>query len=344
MKLGIFGSVHDAQCQAVQNIAEQKGVEVLLIDSQGINQGHDASFDGSEFYYQGKSTADVGCWYLRYIMSCLPPVFEASDKFYLFSDWFTEYMHRREKQGFQLATLLSLGFQGVPVVNSPEHASVVQLKAFQLQAAKSLGLTCPKTLITNSVDRARNFIKDAGTTVCKPSMGGGLCKEIGDEELSTLDRIVKAPVIFQKKVQGISIRLTIIGDELVSAVSIPTLATDYRNDPRYIAGEQVYEEVTIPKSLVEQSIALMRSCGLVFSGLDFIRQDDGSFVFLEANSSPIYLDIEQKTEAPITRKLVEYMLFLANEPDWYRATLNQASRTKSFLQYAYPFNPHRMTE
>lgn len=156
--------------------------------------------------------------------------------------------------------------------------------------------------------------------------------------MSRLDQIVKSPVIFQSQVLGTSVRLTLIGEELVSAVSIPTSHMDYRQDPVYASGQQLYEKVMVPDELVQKCVTLMRACGLVFSGLDFIKRPDGSYVFLEANSSPIYLDIEQKTKTPITEKLVEYMLFLANEPSWYKERMNQAERPKSFLKYANPFS------
>lgn len=338
MKLGIFGSEHDAQCQAVRAIAQRKGCEVVIVESQGLNLGQEAAFDGEDFSYGDIKLSDVGCWYLRYIMSCLPPAFEASGEYFLFSDWFTEYMQRRERQGFQLSALLALSLRGRPLVNSPEHGSVIQLKPFQLQAARAAGLECPKTLITNSPKRANAFIQEVEQAVYKPTMGGGLCQKVDDEAMSRLDQIVKSPVIFQSQVLGTSVRLTLIGEELVSAVSIPTSHMDYRQDPVYASGQQLYEKVMVPDELVQKCVTLMRACGLVFSGLDFIKRPDGSYVFLEANSSPIYLDIEQKTKTPITEKLVEYMLFLANEPSWYKERMNQAERPKSFLKYANPFS------
>ncbi len=331
MKFGIFGSEYDAQCQALRAILEKKGAKVVIVESQGLNLGADAAFDGEKFFYNGQDLSDVKCWYLRYIMSPLPPAFEMNDEYYLFSDWFNEYMHRRERFSFQLSWLLSLGFESVPVVNPPEHGSVAQLKTFQLQAARKAGLAIPKTLITNNPARVRKFAQETPAVIYKPAMGGGLCRLLDAEALARIDAIVAAPVIFQEKIEGRSVRLTIIGDELVSAVAIPTDAMDYRSDPVYSSGRQTYDPVEIPPALFNQCLALMRSCGLVFSGIDFIQKADGSFTFLEANSSPIYLDIEQKTKTPITAKLAEYMFRAAHEPDKYMV------RPKGFVEYAIPF-------
>jgi glutathione synthase/RimK-type ligase-like ATP-grasp enzyme len=343
MKIGIFGSTSDAQCQALRMILETKGVDVITVESQGLNQGVDAAFDGERFTYDGKPMDAVNCWYLRYIMSPLPPCFERNDHYYLYADWFTDYMHRRERFGFQLSWLLSLSLSGIPVINPPEHGGVVQLKPFQLHAARMAGLQIPETLITNNPTRVREFARRMGDVIYKPSMGGSICHVLDEEALQRLDTIVASPVIFQEKVKGRSIRLTIIGNELVSAVSIPSSSIDYRSDPLYSSGRQVYENLEVPENLVEKCCVLMRNCGLLFSGVDFILKDDGTFVFLESNSSPIYLDIEQKTGVPITMKLADYMLRLANEPKGYHETIKQATRAKSFIAYAFPFNPNRTT-
>jgi len=337
VKFGIFGSEHDAQCQALRAILEKKGAQTVIVESQGLNMGFDSAFDGERFFYKGQDLSDVKCWYLRYIMSPLPPAFEMSEEYYLFSDWFNEYMHRRERFSFQLSWLLSLGFEGIPVVNPPEHGTVAQLKTFQLHAARKAGLTIPKTLITNNASRVRQFTQENCSVVYKPAMGGSLCRLLDTEVLSRIELIAASPVIFQEKIEGRSVRLTIIGNELVSAVAIPSDAMDYRADPAYSGGRQTYEPVEIPAPILESCLALMRSCGLCFTGIDLIQKADGSFVFLEANSSPIYLDIEQKTQTPITAKLAEYMFRIASEPH------KQPKKTESFLSYAYPFNPARST-
>lgn len=338
MKIGIFGSEHDAQCQALKAILEKKGGAAVIVESQGLNQGVDAAFDGERFFYAGQDLSDVKCWYLRYIMAPLPPAFEADDRYYLFADWFTEYMHRRERFSFQLSWLLALGFSGIPVVNPPEHGSVAQLKTFQLHAARASGLAIPKTLITNNSARVRQFVATTPTAIYKPAMGGSLCRPLDADALSRLEAISVSPVIFQEKIEGRAIRLTIIGEELVSAVAIPSSTLDYRADPQYADGRQTYEPVPIPIPLLDACLRLMRSCGLVFSGIDLIQKPDGAFVFLEANSSPLYLDIEQKTQAPITAKLADYLLRLGHEPSWHSEA---PPRPKSFLPYAYPFAPNR---
>ena len=344
MRIGIFGSAADQQCQAVKALLEQRGAEVVLVESQGLNHGQAFWFDGEDYWAGGRRLSDVGSWYLRHVMSPLPPAFAIEDRYYLYADWYTEYMRRRERFGFQLSWLLWLGLRGVPAVNPPEHGSVVQMKPYQLAAAAAAGLAVPRTLITNSPQRVREFVAETGEVVYKPSMGGGLCHALDKSATARLDAIAAAPVTFQERVRGTSIRVTVIGQEVVSAVRIPTAELDYRASQEHAAGKQTYEPMDLPPELVQRCLRLMQLCGLVFSGIDFIQRADGSFVFLEANSSPIYLDVEQKTRTPITAKLADFLLRLASEPAGYRQYLTEVeSRASSFIDYALPFDPTRGT-
>jgi glutathione synthase/RimK-type ligase-like ATP-grasp enzyme len=42
--------------------------------------------------------------------------------------------------------------------------------------------------------------------------------------------------------------------------------------------------------------------------MDFIRTDDGRFVFLEANPSPMFLGFERQTGLPLSEALVNLLL------------------------------------
>jgi len=250
-------------------------------------------------------------------------------------------MHHRECYGYQLSWLLTQSFNNIPVVNPPEHGSVVQLKLFQLAAARELGLPIPRTIITNNSDRVREFHAQVGDVVFKPSMGGGICRHLDDDALSNLDTLKASPVTFQERVQGEAIRIVIIGGDVVSCVRIPSDHLDYRADPNYTEGNQIYHPLELDVDIADKCWQLMQACGLLFSGIDLILTPDGSFVFLEANSSPIYLDIEQKTEVAITDALANYLVKIANDPERYRQVVSRARRSRSFVSYALPFHPDR---
>ncbi len=334
MEIGIFGSREDSQCKLLDKALTRRGVKVVLVESSAINHGEDFSYADGHFYYQGKILDEVKAWFLRYVMSPLPPIFRADEEYVLFEDWFNEYMHRQERYSFELAMVLSWGARGIPVVNPPENGGVLQIKTFQLDMARKSGLNIPRTLVTNHKQRVLDFKAEVGDIVYKPSMGGGLCRPFGDVAMKELDLLTASPVIFQEQVKGVAVRVTIVGEEVVSCVRIPSTYLDYRENPAYQRGDQIYPAEFLPEEVRINSIALMRECGLLFSGIDFVLQDDGRWVFLEANSSPIYQDIEYKTHVSITDALADYLLLLANDPGRYKEAVKQAVRTKSFVKYS----------
>jgi glutathione synthase/RimK-type ligase-like ATP-grasp enzyme len=57
-----------------------------------------------------------------------------------------------------------------------------------------------------------------------------------------------------------------------------------------------------------QCRAAARRCSLRFAGIDIKRTPEGRHVFLELNSSPIYLDVEWKLGHPISRAIAELAL------------------------------------
>lgn len=333
MRFAILGSSRDGQCRRVAEAFVQRGAEPIILDSDAIHDGVPCSFDGTTFWYRGAPLDDVGGWYVRRILSPLPPAFTAEDEHHLFSDWLTDYMHRRERFGYLLSWLLAEQARGVPMLNPPEQGCGVQMKAYQLAAARSAGLEVPRTRITNDPEAVRAFEAEVGALVYKPSMGGDLCRPLDAGARERLHLIARHPVTFQERVDGTSIRATVVGDRVVSCVEIETGALDYRDDPTYRQGGQAYRETRLPEPVERQLFPFLSQVGLRFAGVDFIRTDDGRFVFLEANSSPIYEDVEAKTGHPISDAIAEWILVEANLRD------RERSPVESFIPYASPYPP-----
>lgn len=334
MKIGIFGSHEDAQCKLLAAALKRRSAQVVLVESASIHTGTEFSYKQGNYFYNGESLEDTACWFLRYVISPLPPRFRAGEEYVLFKDWFYEHMHRQERYSFQIAMLLSWGARGIPVVNPPENGGVLQIKTFQLDIAKNSGLEIPRTLVTNNKEQVLEFKKEVREVVFKPSMGGALCQPLdakAEEELALVDQ---SPVIFQERVIGTPVRVTIVGDRVVSCVRIPSSQLDYRANPGYNEGNQMYLPEFLPDTTKKNCLEMIKNCGLLYSGIDFILQEDGRWVFLEANSSPIYLDIERKTGVSITDAIADYLLLLANEPERYKQATQQAARTRSFIKYA----------
>ena len=337
MIFGILAAENDIHAEAVKRCLNARGADDVVEISPyspiafGDNFGFEANCDSF--------LSEVSCWYIRSVISPLPPAYITGSEYRLFDDWFISYMRNREKFSIQLAWLLDMQRQGVPMINPPENAQMMQLKPFQLSQAKKCGLTIPHTLITNEPVPVRAFFEehDCCDIVYKPSMGGGLCRELTLQDIQRLDPKRHGPVTFQQRVRGLSVRATFVGDKLVSCVSIPSANLDYRNDPEYYEGRLQYENIELPRDIIENTVQLLGCCGLVYSGVDYIMTDRKEFVFLEANSSPIYMDIEEKTGCQISDSIASLMIDLSNKPTTQDDLIKKKEAT--FVPYAHPYEP-----
>ncbi len=307
MRIGIFGSGDDLQCQALSERLRERGATPVLIEHGALHQGVGCAFEGTGSFYGDERIDDIGAFFLRYIPAAYAPYVEKDDELVLYDDWFNAYMHERERASFYVSWLLNLLESGARIVNPPQAASVLQYKPFQLHAMQRLGIPVPRTLITNDPARVRAFFEAVPEVIYKPVMGGAVTKLLDREALSRLELIREAPVIFQERAHGDDLRVMLVDGEIVSCVAIEVDALDFRDDETYASGNATYREVKLPKRVREMCRRAAERCNLSFAGIDIKHRGD-AYVFLELNSSPIYLDVERKLGHPITARIAETLV------------------------------------
>lgn len=344
MQIGIIGAEQDGRCLGVSRFLESQDAEVIFIDCRSLEAGQAWSFDGQSFVYRGRALDQVSAWYMATYPPALPPLWTDYEEHFLYKDWFVDYMHKREHRTFFLAFLSSLVKRGIPVINPPENMFGQQLKPVELMTARHAGLETPPTLISNDPEAVKAFIQAAQhEVVYKPVSGYGHCKPVTASELKHLERIKTSPVIFQERVTGTAIRATFVDGELVSAARLPSESLDYRDNADYEAGNQVYEPTSLPPAVISACQAYLENMGLLFAGIDLIETADGRHVFLEANSSPMYLELEIKTRHPITFELATALLRHASDPSRYRESRTKGRQLQGFMPYAIPFGENLWT-
>lgn len=252
------------------------------------------------------------------ILSAHAPEFPTEDAFYknangqiTWEQWYQQFGLQRDRSDTLLGLLLHFEQHGIRMLNAPSKSLISRRKAFQLQVMKKAGCTLPATLITNDAHAAREFIQNHPECIAKPAAGGSLTLSANQLlEQGILERLHAAPAIFQERIIGKDVRVTIVNGEIVSSViiDVPDDALDFRNAPGYQEGRTSYIEQPLPDDIAQQCRQAMQALGLNFSGIDLRLTPEGKFVMLECNSSPIYLDIEYKTKHPITAKMCDYLL------------------------------------
>ncbi len=309
MRIGIFGSDGDLQCHAVAAELGKLGVDNVLLRADAFEAGLPIAFEDGRTLYRRQPIDDLRGFYLRFIPAPYAPYMEQDGELRLYEDWFARYMHARERASFFVSWLLRLQRSGAVMVNPPHAASVLQYKPFQLDVLRSVGAQVPRTLITNDPQHVRTFLQEQGEVIFKPVMGGALTRKLEGEALEDLEAITQSPVIFQSLAPGDDLRIMLVGDEIVSSVAIvtPEQHLDFRSDDVYQSGGAQYREVELPEKVKDQCRKAARELGLAFAGID-IKQQGDDWVFLELNSSPIYLDVERKLGHPISAAIARYLV------------------------------------
>ena len=312
--IGIFGFAEDPQVKAVSNEIQRRGGTPLLLPADALNTGQPVSSWEGMVTYAGVALSECQAIYVRSIPSPHAPVIRPDKTLVRHADWFPLFMQARERSGCLVALLLSLEKAGVRLVNPLQAGATFQFKPFQLDVLRRLGAQVPRTLISNHPEQIRAFHaaeRDRQSEVIfKPLLGGAITRLLDDAVLAKLDHVRAAPVIFQQRIVGDDIRVVLVGDEVVSAAAIRTAnpQLDFRNDAEYRSGKAQYESVILPAQIVNLCRLAAKACGLQFTGIDIKRTARDEWVFLELNSSPIYLDVEQKLGDPISGALAELLL------------------------------------
>lgn len=208
-------------------------------------------------------------------------------------------------------------------INPLEGARRASSKLLQLATARRVGLSIPKTLITNTKEEVKSFIaehREHGAVV-KPMQlrywqsADGRCEQSFTAELTktTLPNeagVQAAPAIYQEKVQkAYEVRVTFFGRTHIAAAIYSQSSDATENDWRAIDANLLQMKlVSIPASVEAACIEMMRDLGISFGCFDFAVTEDGEHVFFEVNEQGQFLWIEDRLpEAPMLDTFVRFI-------------------------------------
>jgi len=189
-------------------------------------------------------------------------------------------------------------------VNDPWREAASH-KPRQLAVAERVGLTVPRTLVTNDPARARAFLDGRpGAPVVHKALDAQPgdwqpTRLVGPDDVPRLDRVRFAPVVLQEYVPGVDVRVTVVGETLFSA-AIDARETSSPHDFRPVVEEARITACDLPPEVATRVRTLLGILGLRYGAVDLRRRDDGEHVFLEVNPSGQWLFVEERTGLPIT--------------------------------------------
>lgn len=238
--------------------------------------------------------ADIRTVYWRYHMGIeLPPEIQ---------DPFLQNMAHREIESAMGSLLRMLDCLWV---NSPEAVAMHAYKIHQLRLLHQAGIRIPDTLVTNDPEAVRAFYEaHHGRVIYKPVRGGAHTETLRAEDLQAerLKELAKSPVQFQECIDGVDVRVYLVGKELFPA-EIRSETLDFRADPR-----AKIVPLALPDAVAADCFKLAELLGLVFSGIDVRRTPEGEYVFLEGNPAPMFIHFEQQAGYPISDRLTDLLI------------------------------------
>ncbi|MFF9646570.1 ATP-grasp ribosomal peptide maturase [Kitasatospora aureofaciens] len=217
--------------------------------------------------------------------------------------------YREWAQGQALVAMVQvLGALPVVWVHHPDVYRASAHKPGQLAAASAAGLRVPRTLITNSLARARDWAAGVGSSlIVKPVTAGAIALDGRNMMLPTrrfeadeLDESIglTAHMLQEWIPKAFEVRLTVVGDHMFPvAIHAGSEAAhfDWRSD--YDALE--YEPVPIPDDVAAGVRRFMAGYRLNYGAFDFVVTPAGDWVFLECNPAGQWQFIAAATKLPI---------------------------------------------
>ncbi len=209
-------------------------------------------------------------------------------------------------------------------INHPHANRLSRNKPLQLALAVRHGFAVPETAITRDPDRIRTLYREWNGEMVAKLVGGQLVGTTADDQYvihtTLIDKtdlgddaaLAASPAIYQRRVaKAHELRATVVG-ERVFGCRIDSQASDdeaARVDWRR-AGPQALEHsaIELEPEVEERCLALARSLGLEFGGIDLIVTPDGDTVFLEINAAGQWAWIERMTGQPIAAAIAERLI------------------------------------
>jgi hypothetical protein len=178
-------------------------------------------------------------------------------------------------------------------------------RSCMLQRVRRSGFLVPETLVTTDPIEVLAFQRRHQRVVYKStSATHSIVHELTQDRARDLDEIRHLPTLFQAHVDGMDVRVHVVGDEAF-ATKLAKQTID-----RHTLLDDVYgtmEPITLPDEIETSCRALSRDLGLLFCGIDLRVTPDVRYFCLEVDPSPTFSVYQEGSGQPIAQALVGYL-------------------------------------
>lgn len=294
----ILGDTNDYHAQYMLDSCLSAGIQAYMFDSATFPTRSSISWDpacsSGILHIPGNSIdfADIGSVFWSTLNMCHCPVKEQQEQHQIaLSDSSSLLRTFLEETSFNW-------------VNSWQVFQFHKVKPRQLSLASKCGLKIPSTYIGNNTSDMIEFVESRGQCIYKPVYGGALTAPLTPDlmENEHLNQVLKiSPVTIQQYIPGTNVRTFVIGEQVFSA-EIQSEYIDFR-----IEESALHKAIKTPGNIVETARQITAAFGMQWTAIDWRRDLQGEYYFLEANPSPMFTHFERCTGYPITENLMRLL-------------------------------------
>lgn len=187
------------------------------------------------------------------------------------------------------------------VVNRPLADLSNSSKVFQLTLLRRCGFDVPRSVLANDFSLVASRVSPGRTVYKGASSQGTIAALLGPDDFSRMRFLKNSPVLFQEYLEGMDVRLHMVGERVFGElIEKKSGNVDYR----YSTGCR-FESFSPPDDIVRKCRKYLSVSGLSFVGFDFIIDQYGKMVVLEANPMPGYDGYDRRADCRITMQLLE---------------------------------------
>jgi MvdC family ATP-grasp ribosomal peptide maturase len=213
------------------------------------------------------------------------------------------------------------GLNSARWVNDRRRDREAEDKLLQLRTAQDVGLTIPRTLMTNDPTAVRDFFRKVNkrmvAKLLRPvsvSMESSTAfvhtSEVTSQDLADGKLLRHSPMVFQEMIPKSSeLRVAFVNDSLfvgaIDARQSKRGQVDWRlSSP----DETAWRRDAVPGDVSAKLRALMSKLDLVYGAIDLIKTPAGEYVFLEVNSGGEWGMLERDLDYPISEAIADALL------------------------------------
>jgi hypothetical protein len=192
------------------------------------------------------------------------------------------------------------------VLNRPADMFSNFSKPYQSQLIARAGFRIPSTCVTSDERAVARFRTKYPRLIFKSiSSARSIVRELGLIESKRLSKIRYLPTQFQEKLDGVNIRVHVVGEEVFATKAVSEVV-DYRYAGRENANVELIP-FRLPAAVRKRCILLSKAMHLPLCGIDLFLTKKGEYFCFEVNPSPGYSYYQEHTGQDIASAIVTYL-------------------------------------